>query len=147
MDDLAGYALVVPALGEQVIFGGVGEGQVPEVVTQGCHPDDRAPVVVIALSNGGDDVPDFVGDLVGSRDHVVDTAGELHDPERVLEALVRGAWVDQVGQRQLVDIPEALEGTGIDHGPLVVVEGDEDVDGVPNFMDVLGHLGVQCRDR
>jgi len=89
-------------------------------------------------AGGGDDVADLVGDLVGAGDYVVDAAGEVHHAEGVLEALVGGAGVDQVGERELVDVAQPLEGGGVDHRLLVVVVVDEDVDRVADLVDALG---------
>jgi hypothetical protein len=88
---------------------------------------------------GRDDIADLVGDLVRTRDDVVDAAGEVHDSERVLEPLVRRAGIDKVREGELVDVAEPLERRRVDHCLLVVVVVDEDVDRVANFVDALWH--------
>src|SRR5437588_12375711 len=97
-------------------------------------------------SGGGDDVA-YVGDPVVAGDDVVDTAGEVHDAERVFEALVGCAGIDEIGEGELVDVAQPLEGGGVDQRLLVVVVVDEDVDRVAAFVDALRHPGQALPDR
>jgi len=57
------------------------------------------------------------------------------------------AWrpVQQVGEGELVDVPQALERSGVEYLPFVVVQADEDVDGVANFVEVFAHTWVTTR--
>lgn len=111
----------------------------PDVVTESGDPHGGAPVAVCFVAVLGDRLADGVGDLVGPGDDVVDPTGQVHDPERVLEAPVGGAGVNHVGERQLMDVAQSLERWGVDDLSLAAPEGDEVVEGVPNLVIHLGH--------
>ncbi len=77
---------------------------------------------------------DRVIDLVGARDHVVHPAREVHDAQAVLEALVGGAGIDLVRERQLMDVPQPLKRWRVDDPPFVVIERDESVNRVSDLV-------------
>jgi hypothetical protein len=84
------------------------------VVAERGHAQRAAPVLEVERVRR-DDVADVVCQVLGVRDHVEDARGELHHAERMLEPLVGGARVDQIGHRQLVDMPQSLEGGAVEH--------------------------------
>jgi hypothetical protein len=69
----------------------------------------------------------------------------VHHAERVLEAFVRSARIDLVGEGELVDASQALERRGVDDHPLVAVEVDEIVQGVADLVPFLGHRNIFAR--
>ncbi len=115
------------------------ERQMAGVVTQRGHPQHAAPVLMLGAAVLGDHIAHGVAHLVGPGHHVEDPPGDLHHAERVLEALMRGAWVDQVRQRQLMDLAQTLEGTRVDDRALRVFKVDEDMHGVAHLVVAFRH--------
>lgn len=75
--------------------------------------------------------------LVG--DDVEDAPGQLHDAEGMLEAAMCRSGIDEVGERELVNVPKTLERSGVDGRNLVGGDADEVVNRVPDLVLVLGH--------
>lgn len=98
----------------QQFLGAVGKGDVSEVVTKGRHPHDRTPVAMFRVCRIGrrEDVLETAGrpPVFGVREHVEDSAGEIHDAETMLEPLVRGGRINEPGKGELVNVPQALKG-------------------------------------
>lgn len=80
--------------------------------------------------------------ILGVREDVEDSAGEIQDTETVLEALVCGRWINQPRQRQLVNMTEPLKGARIDDFTLVGRKDDESVDWITKFIVFLRHGGM-----
>jgi hypothetical protein len=57
----------------------------------------------------------------------------------VLEAAVGPAGINEIAQRELVDVPQTLERARVDHGQLVWVGFDKDMDRVTDLVELLGH--------
>lgn len=119
------------------------KGQVAGVVAERGYAHDGPPVAVVVLPRGRDVLTHRIGDLVRPGDDVVDPAGEMHDAERMLEAFVGCAGINLVGERQLVDVPQALKGRTVDDRSLVVVEVDEYVDRSRTSCSRLA-MGASC---
>jgi len=73
------------------------------------------------------------------REHVEDSAGQIHNPETMLEPLMRGARVNEPGEGELVNVPKALEGARVDDFAFVGREDDESVDRITEFVVFLRH--------
>ena len=86
-----------------------------------------------------DDLANDVGEVLVAHDDVVHPPRQLHHAERVLEASVGAAGVDQVRERQLVDVAQPLERARVDDSQLVGIGLDEDMDGVANFIELFRH--------
>ena len=65
------------------------------------------------------------------------TLRKLHHTERMLEPVVSRTGIDQVRQCQLMNVPKALKRTRIEDLSLVRIESNENVNRVPNFVDVF----------
>jgi hypothetical protein len=70
-----------------------------------------------------------------SPDKVKHASCQVHNSEGVLEAHVRRARIEQVGSAQLLYVSEALHRPRVDDFPLEVVEEDEPMDRVADFVD------------
>jgi hypothetical protein len=57
----------------------------------------------------------------------------------MLETAMRGARIQKVGQRQLVNVAKALKGAGVENLPFIRIEMHEDVDRISYFVLVLAH--------
>jgi len=125
LDDRPGQLLVVPAIGQQGLLGRMGKRQVTDIVTEGRHAQDRPPVgqlgPVLDLWNL---VSDGVRDMVRVGDDIEDLAGKLHHTQRVVETLVGCTRINEVRQRQLVDMAQPLEGTRVNNLPFIAVQSD-----------------------
>lgn len=73
------------------------------------------------------------------EENVVYLPAQLHHSKRVFESSVCGARVDEVGQRELVDLAEALNWRRIDNSAFVVRDNDELMHWVPELVPVLRH--------
>jgi hypothetical protein len=58
----------------------------------------------------------------------------------MLESSMGCTWINKIGKCKLVNVSEPLERPRIHHLSFVRVKVDEYVDGVPQFMMVLGDL-------
>src|SRR5438876_880976 len=112
------------------------EGQVPDVMTECRHPQHGPPVLALAAARRHY-FAYRVGEVLVAHDHVVDATRQLHHAERMLKAAVRSAGVDQVGQRQLMDVAKTLKRRGVDDGELVRVRLHEDVNRVADLVELL----------
>lgn len=75
--------------------------------------------------------------LVG--DDVEDSAGQLHHTQRVLEPPMGRARVDEIRQRELVNVPEPLKWAGVDRRDLVGCDADEVMNRVADLVLLLRH--------
>ena len=114
------HLLVVDSVLEQIL-GPVAERGVAEIVEQCGGPDQAAG----ARPGAG-----IERHLLGPRQGVVDTPGEVHRAEGVAEAAVLGAWEYEMGQAELANGTQALHRPGADQRRLQLVGFDEAVDGI-----------------
>ena len=79
MDQFGGDTLVVPAVGKEFLLGGVRECEVADVVAQGSHSQNLAPIVP-AVGSGylGNDFPDSRVDVVVGCDDIEYSPCQLH---------------------------------------------------------------------
>ena len=70
-------------------------------------------------------------------------AGDVHHPERVLEARVRRPRIDLIGPGKLSNATESLESRMVDDFPLPIAERDESVDRTANFIGSIGDFHDQ----
>jgi hypothetical protein len=134
----------VPVLGQgeglhrrQMRLGGVAERRMADVMEQAGAAGEPVGVVEIA---GGD---------IGEAQAAEAGAGQVHDAQAVLEAVVHGAGIDQVHEAQLADVPEALHPGMVDDAALGLVDDDRPVDGIADLVGVR-HGSVPtyiCRGR
>ncbi len=87
-----------------LVFEGVAEGNVGHVVQQRRDPDRGLGVAIDRVPRAPDRVDQAMRHEAGS--------------ERVLEAGVHRARVDQIGRAELLDAAHALHGGGVEHGGL-----------------------------
>ncbi len=127
---------VVLAIGKEPFLGRMRERQMSEVVKERAKPNDLSPCNERRAV--GKDV-DGRMPVVFVRDDVEYPAGQLHDAERVLEPAVRRAWVDEIGERELVNVPEALKRPGVDRCDLIGCDSDEVVNRIANLALMLRH--------
>ena len=109
----------------------------PKVVAQCGHPQNSAPISKLVSTR--DDVSNSWVDIIFRRDDPKRTLRQFHYAERVLKPLVGRAGIHQVRQRQLMNMPKTLKRARIENLSLVRVEPSENMDGVPNFVDVFRH--------
>jgi hypothetical protein len=79
--DLVGHPLVVVSLGKELVLGGMGEGEMAEVMAEGRQAEQRARDLVLEAVLLRHDLPDLVAQLVGPGDRVVDPPDDLHHTE------------------------------------------------------------------
>ena len=109
-----------------------------EVVKERAKPNDLSPCNErLAV---GEDVDGRVPAVL-VRDDVEHPAGQLHDAERVLEPTVRRAWVDEISERELVNVPKALKRPGVDRCDLIGCDSDEVVNRIADLVLMLRHAG------
>jgi hypothetical protein len=84
----------------------------PHVVTQGCETNTLGS---------------------GEFQPVTDQPSHVAGAHAVLESRVSGAWVDQVGQGELLDPSQPLKRRRIDDLPFTVRQRDQPVDRVTNL--------------
>ena len=58
----------------------------------------------------------------------------MHDSKRMLEPGVHGSGINHVGPTELADPSQPLKHRMIDYLPLVLVQPNEPVNGVPNLV-------------
>src|ERR1041385_299344 len=107
-----------------------------EVVEQSCEPNNLAPrrqgFAVREEIDRRMPIP-FVGD------DVENSTRQLHDPEGVLESTMSRAWVNEIRQRELVDVAKTLKRTRVDRRHFVRGDPHEVMDRVTDLMLMLGH--------
>src|SRR5437763_11906199 len=89
------------------VLGCVGEGHVSEVVAERAHTYDTAPVLHLLL---GFEELRHLRMAPRLREDIEDPAGELHDAEAMFESAMRRTGIDEIRERQLVDVPVLLKG-------------------------------------
>ena len=77
--------------------------------------------------------------VLGVREHVEDSAGEIHDAETMLETLVGRGRIDEPGEGELVNVPEELKSARVDDFAFVGREDDESVDRITELVVFLRH--------
>jgi hypothetical protein len=65
----------------------------------------------------------------------------MHYPERVLEAIVHGAWVDLIGPGELPNTPKSLIHGLLNDLSFPIVKSNEAVDRAANFVFLVGVHG------
>jgi hypothetical protein len=73
------------------------------------------------------------------RHNVIDAAGQFHDPKGVLETAVRRPGIEEMREGELMDVAQPLHRPRIQNLTLQRLEADEDVNRIPDFMDVFCH--------
>src|SRR5712691_1300782 len=137
-DDCAGEPLVVPPTRQKLLFGGMREWQMPDIVAQCRHPKNTSPISsLILIVQRFEPSSDLIGRVV--RDDVEYSACKFHDAKRMLEAFMRRTWVNEIGQCQLVNVAQSLKRTGVENFALVTVKPDKYVNRIPNLVNVLHH--------
>ena len=104
-----------------------------DVVAQDRHPQDVAPVPILRLVAGYVTIYRII-QVVGIRNHVKNSARQVHHAQAMLESLVSRSRIEHVLHRQLMDVSQALDRLRIQDAPLVGVQLYEYVDGVPYLV-------------
>ena len=116
-----------------------------DIMAQRRQPDNALPIhTCLFVVDLGEHLTHVLSGCRRIRNDVVDAAGQLHRSEGVFEPPVGRAWVHEVGHRQLVDVPEALQRRGVDHPPLVRVDADEVVHRVAELVPALGRRALEA---
>ena len=89
-------------------------------------PQDPSPVVQLVRVVRHDGTH-LIGQVLLVGDDVEDPRRQLHHPEGVLEAAVRRAGVDEIAERELVDVPQPLERRTVENRAFGGGDLDEDV--------------------
>ena len=105
-EDPADERLVAGELRQAHVFEGMAVGPVPDVVHEGGN-DERCGV---CFTDGG-------GEVVVAPEPAEEGQRQTVDPQRMLEAGVDGAGVDQRHQPELADPRQAAHLGGVDEGP------------------------------
>ncbi len=80
------------------------------VMAQCGHSENSKPVVPLAvIGQRFEPAAQIVRYIPWVRDYVEDSRGEFHDSQGVFESLVRGGGIDEICQRQLMDVAQSLE--------------------------------------
>src|SRR5437764_4366214 len=99
------------------------EGDMPQIVAECSHADDRTPVLVFRIGgiSGRKDLTEPPGGtpVLSADENVEHPAGEIHHPETVLEPFVCCSGIDQPRECKLVNVAESLKGAGVDNLPLI----------------------------
>lgn len=66
--------------------------------------------------------------------NIEDSAGKLHDTKRMLEPTMSGAWIEQIGQSELVDMPKPLERSTIKNLFLSWLQTDKIMDRIAYLL-------------
>lgn len=102
-----------------------------DVMAECCHPKDSAPVSkLFSIRELWQELTNGVGQVLILRHNIENPTGQFHHAKRVLKPAVGCAGIDQISQRELVNMPEALERTRIENLPLFRAQLDENVNGV-----------------
>ncbi len=119
------------------MFRSVAERRVASVMQQASEAQDLITVIEVRFGEacecfrlGLDQAPEAI-------------RSEVHDAERMLEAVVYCAWVDQGDKAELANVPQALDPGMIDDRTLILGDEDGAVDGVADLVG-LGHGGTFC---
>ncbi len=75
--------------------------------------------------------------IVGNN--VKDFSRKLHDAKRVLKPPMCRSGINEIGHRQLMNMPKSLKWPTIEYGSFFGLDANEIVNGVSNFVKVLGH--------
>ena len=114
-----------------------------QIMTECSHSHDGFPVTVflvvrvcrrkdLAEASGGSTV-------LGPGKNIENVACDLHHAEGVLKAFVGRCRVNEPGQRELMNMPEALKRSRIDDLSLVRPDDHERVDGIAELVVLLRH--------
>lgn len=99
--------------GQKLVFGSVRERKMASVVAERSHPE-RSPPVVQLVRVVRHDRAHPVGQVVWIRHDVEDPRRQIHHAQRMLEASMRRAGIDQIAQGQLVNVPQSLKRPAVD---------------------------------
>jgi hypothetical protein len=107
--------LVMGAL-RQHSLGSVRERDVAEVMAECAHADDGAPVIKLLVRRK--EMLNFRMTWV-TGDDIEDATREIHHAEAMFEAPMRGTWVNEICESELVNVSQALEGSRVDHSTFI----------------------------
>ena len=77
------------------------------------------------------------------RDGVEDAARQLHHSERMFETAMRGPWVDEISQCELMNVSKALKRPRVDRRHLVGGDTDKVMNRIADLVLVLGHVWME----
>jgi hypothetical protein len=76
-------------------------------------------------------------DVLLGGDDPKDPVRKFHHTKRMLKPVVGSTRVDEMRQRQLMNVPKALKRARIENLSLVRIESSEDMHRIPYFVDVF----------
>ena len=103
-----------------------------QIMAKGRHSNDPSPIQKIGRAFPRDKV-EYVRPH-RPTDHFEHEGCERHDAERVLKTGVGSAWIDEIGDPQLVNVVEPLKRERIDQRCFVSIKRDEAMYRVINFF-------------
>ena len=110
------------------------------VMEESRHSQNPTPVrQAVRLAKFLQPVPNMPRHVVAVRHDVEYASCELHNAERVLEPLVCRSRVNEIGQGELMDMTQPLEGSRVEGFTLVTIHSDKRVNRVSDFVNVLRH--------
>jgi hypothetical protein len=108
------------------------------IVAQSSHSQHTSPVCPLVVRfQLGDKFADRVTQIAGRRHNVKDSPGKLHNPQRMLEALMGCAGIHERSQGKLVNVAESLERTRVNNSPLLAVEANKCMDRIAKLVPVF----------
>jgi alkanesulfonate monooxygenase SsuD/methylene tetrahydromethanopterin reductase-like flavin-dependent oxidoreductase (luciferase family) len=127
---------MVLAVGKELFLGRMREGEMPEIVKQ-CREPNHLPPCDQRFAVGEE--VDIGMATAFVCDDVEDTAGQFHDAEGMFEPAMRRSGIDERRQRELVNVPKALEWARVDRRNFVGGDADEVVNGIADLVLMLRH--------
>ena len=109
-------------------------------MTKSRHPKDASPVLdFLALTKFCQAFQDLIGQIGARRNNVKYPSREFHYTQRMFEPTMRGPRVNEIGKRQLMNVPQTLEWSGIENLALGAIQAHKDVNRIPDLVYVLRH--------
>src|SRR5262245_47093881 len=107
-----------------------------EVMTQSSHSEDRFPIAPRLLV-GNDLAHTVMSYVYGLSHHIENPRGDIHHTKGMLKSLVSCSWIDQIAESKLMNVPQPLKWSRINHLPLIGPNRDERMDRVTKFVSIF----------
>ena len=103
---------MIPSFRKKLPLGSMRKREMTNVVAKSSHPQHATPVAqIIGVGERLQQLSYLIRHVVSIRDDIKNPTCELHNPKRMLKALVGRARIDEMSERELVDMAQPLEGT------------------------------------
>jgi hypothetical protein len=144
MDQCQGHILMVGILREQLLLRRMRKWQMTDVMAQGGHSQRFSPLDQLIPVRK--DASHTVVATVIAGNYVEYPAGQFHHAQRMLESPMRCPRIHQEGECKLMNVPQTLKRRGVNNPPFIIVETNEDVNGITYLMDMLCHISTSATD-